>query len=105
MECKGVCVGLGVVVVLFGWVRRRREAAAVVRGLEHERRRLVVAADWAITRARRGVPAGERVRVPVAAVVVEAHDQFGMSVTRATAAAVLRERVQLRAALDVDTDA
>lgn len=98
------CVRLGVV-ELFGWMRRRREAAAWLRGVEHDRRRLVVAADWAITKCRRIVPAGERVFVSIAAVQHEARDQFGMAVPRETAAAVLSERVQLRAALDVDTDA
>jgi hypothetical protein len=77
-----------------------------VQAAEHERRRLVVAADWAVTRARRAAAADEWAVVLVRDVQHEAADQFGMEVTPEAAAAVLVERLELRAGwLDVRTDA
>lgn len=64
---------------------------------EHERRRLVVAADWAITAASRRLRAGEGEPVPVtvADVIARAADD-GLAVTHAAAAGMLRERFELR---------
>lgn len=64
---------------------------------EHERRRLVVAADWAITAASRRLRAGAAGPVPVTvADVVERAADDGLAVTHAAAAEVLRERFELR---------
>jgi hypothetical protein len=63
---------------------------------EHERRRLVVAVDWAITAAGRRLRAdGVPVPVTVGDVLERAADD-GLAVTPAAAAEVLRERFTLR---------
>jgi hypothetical protein len=73
---------------------------------EHERRRLVVAADWAITTARRRWELGsDPIPVTVADVVERAADD-GLVVTREAAAAALRERFELRTGgMGLTTDA
>ena len=69
---------------------------------EHTRRRLVSAADWTITAARRRyVPGGDPVPVTAADVVARALDD-GLAVDAETAAAMLRERLQLRGAFGLD---
>jgi hypothetical protein len=65
---------------------------------EHTRRRLVSAADWTIAAPRRRyVPGGDPVPVAAADVVARALDD-GLAVDVETAAAMLRERLQLRGA-------
>lgn len=80
--------------------------AAPAKAAEHERLRLVSAADWAITAAsRRRVPGGEPVAVNIADVVERAAED-GLTVGRAAAAEVLRARFELRAGgLGLTTDA
>jgi hypothetical protein len=85
------------------WRRRKPRGGSVE---DHDRKRLVVAADWAITSARRVAAPDELAVVTVAAVVERARDDFGLIVKRDQAAAVLRERLELRGGgLDVATDA
>jgi hypothetical protein len=94
---------------VFGWWRERRrarrEAEVWLVAAEHERRRLVVAADTALTRARRAAGPGERVRVRVADVQREAVEQFALTVPDAAAALTLRHHLELCGAFGVDTDA
>lgn len=89
-----------------GWRARRRARQAAAAGAEHDRRRLVVAADWAITAASRRLRAGGGpVGVTVADVVARAADD-GLTVTRTAAASVLAERFALRGgAFGLTTDA
>lgn len=87
------------------WLARRRANAAVLRGAEHDRRRLVSAADWTITTARRAARPDELARVMVADVQRRAADDFGLDVAHDLAAAVLRDRLRLRLSYDIDTDA
>jgi hypothetical protein len=69
---------------------------------EHTRRRLVSAADWTITAARRRyVPGGDPVPVTAADVVARALDD-GLAVDAETAAAMLAERLRLRGAFGLD---
>jgi hypothetical protein len=74
---------------------------------DHERRRLVVAADWAITAASRRLRGGAAEPVPVTvADVIERAADDGLAVTHAAAAGVLRERFELRGGgLGLTTDA
>jgi histone H3/H4 len=72
---------------------------------EHERRRLAVAADIVLTRARRSAGPGERVRVTVTDVQREAVEQFALTVPDAAAALALRHHLKLTGAFGVDTDA
>ncbi|WP_438295898.1 hypothetical protein [Streptomyces sp. HUAS TT7] len=88
--------------VIGRWRAERRAKAARPWVSEHHRRRLVVAAHWTITTAQRAVRPDEPVRVMVADVQRRAVDDFGMTVSRDDAAAVLRERLR---SLDVETDA
>lgn len=73
----------------------------------HERARLMVAVDWAITSASRRLRAGEREPVPVTvADVIEWAADDGLAVTHAAAAEVLRARFELRGGgLGLTTDA
>jgi len=75
-------------------------------GAEHERLRLISAADWAITAASRRRRAGtEDVAVTVADVVERAAED-GLTVGRAAAAEVLRARFELRGGgIGLTTDA
>ncbi|MFJ4851674.1 hypothetical protein [Streptomyces sp. NPDC088733] len=68
---------------------------------------MVVAADWAITAARRAASYGERGRVTVEDVQARMYDDFRVAaVPRDVAGDVLRERFELRAGyFDLDTDA
>ena len=69
---------------------------------EHTRRRLVSAADWTITAARRCyVPGGDPVPVTAADVVTRALDD-GLAVDAETAGAMLAERLQLRGRFGLD---
>lgn len=74
---------------------------------DHERARLTVAVDWAITSASRRLRAGKREPVPVTvADVVERAADDGLAVTHAAAAEALRVRFELRGgALGLSTDA
>lgn len=64
---------------------------------DHERARLTVAVDWAITAASRRLRAGAAEPVPVTvADVVERAADDGLAVTHAAAAEVLRARFVLR---------
>lgn len=74
---------------------------------DHERVRLTVAVDWAITAASRRLRAGAAEPVPVTvADVVERAADDGLAVTHAAAADALRARFLLRGgALGLSTDA
>lgn len=87
-------------------MRARRSTTAA--GAEHDRRRVVAAADWAINAAwrRREPRQFDGVWVTVEDVRTQALEQFGLEVPTGTAAAVLRERFALRGAgLGMATDA
>lgn len=79
---------------------RRRARRAEQAGAEHDRRRVVSAADMAIAAAWRRRPPGqfEGVWVTVEDVRTTALEQFGLEVPTSSAAAVLRERFRLRGA-------
>ena len=69
---------------------------------EHARRRLVSAADWTITAARRRyVPGGALVPIGAEDVVARALDD-GLAVDGETAAAMLRERLLVRGSFCLD---
>jgi hypothetical protein len=86
---------------------RRTRTSQAKAGAEHDRRRLVAAADWAITSAwRRRAPGEAEVWVTVQDVRTQALEQFGLEVPASSAAAMLRERFTLRGAgLGMVTDA
>lgn len=90
--------------VMCAWGRRRREERLRLRAAEHDRLRLVCAVDWAITVARRTAAPGDLVVVTVEAVQARAFDDFALTVTRAQAAAALREKLRLRAGFDIAID-
>lgn len=75
------------------WGRRRRSAAR--RGAEHEGRRVVTAADWAITMAAREAGDGP-LRVTPDDVRRWAAENFLMDVSEALAADVLATRLRVR---------
>jgi hypothetical protein len=87
-------------------MHRIRARRAAVRAAAHDRKRLVNAADWAITTARQRWDLGTTPeRVTVEDVRARAIEDFGLEVTPAAAAAVLRERLELRGAFGLQTDA
>lgn len=88
-------------VVLGRWRARRAGAQQV----DHDRLRLVSAADWAITVARRVARPDHLARVMVEDVQLRADDDFGMVVSREDAAAALRDGLRLRVSYDIETDA
>lgn len=76
--------------------RRGRQArAAARRGAEHDGRRVVVAADWAIAMAVRRAGEGP-VRVTPADVRRWAAEHFALDVPEGLAADVLTARLELR---------
>lgn len=79
---------------MIGW-RGRREREGARRGAEHEGRRVVVAADWAITLAVRRADGGP-IRVTPADVQRWASEHFLMDVPAALAADVLMARLRVR---------
>lgn len=85
--------------------RRARRAAQAAE--QRERAALVSACDWAITSARAWFnPAtGDAEWVTVANVVERARTDEGLAVTHEAAAAVLRERLELRGRWGLRTDA
>ncbi|MFJ1840027.1 hypothetical protein ACIOJ9_40010 [Streptomyces sp. NPDC088175] len=79
---------------MIGW-RGWRDRRAARRGAEHEGRRVVVAADWAITLAVRRA-AGGPVRVTPEDVRAWAAEHFLLDVPEDLAADVLEARMRLR---------
>ncbi|MER5371450.1 hypothetical protein [Streptomyces sp. NPDC002722] len=79
---------------MIGW-RGQRDRRAARRGAEHEGRRVVVAADWAITLAVRRA-AGGPLRVTPADVQEWAAEHFLLDVPADLAADVLTARLRLR---------
>ncbi|MGW3304838.1 hypothetical protein [Streptomyces rubiginosohelvolus] len=75
--------------------RGRREREADRRDAEHQGRRVVVAADWAITLAVRRADGGP-VRVTPADVQRWAADHFLLDVPAGLAAEVLTDRLRVR---------
>lgn len=90
-----------------GWFRRRAERREAAAAQLREREALVSAADWSITSARAWYDArtGEAQWVTVADVVARAREDEGVEVTSDAAAAVLRERLELRGRFFLRTDA
>ncbi|MEJ8662285.1 hypothetical protein [Streptomyces sp. MS1.AVA.4] len=101
-----------------GFLRRRREHLASVRGTAHLDAQLRESADMAITAARRALSRRvpelslearvcDRERVDVQDVLDTAHEHFGLTdLPRERVAAVLRARYELRTGpMDLDTDA
>lgn len=79
---------------MIGW-RGRRERAEARRGAEHEGRRVVLAADWAITLAVRRAGGGP-VRVTPEDVREWAAEHFLLDVPADLAADVLTARLRVR---------
>ncbi|MFD4239845.1 hypothetical protein [Streptomyces sp. NPDC058542] len=79
---------------MIGW-RGRRERAAVRRDAEHQGRRVVAAADWAITLAVRRAGGGP-VRVTPEDVQRWAAENFLLDVPAGLAADVLTARLRVR---------
>ncbi|MFF3959809.1 hypothetical protein ACFYY1_42635 [Streptomyces sp. NPDC001890] len=79
---------------MISW-RGLRDRRAARRGAEHEGRRVVVAADWAITLAVRRA-AGGPVRVTPEDVRAWAAEHFLLDVPEPLAADVLAARLELR---------
>lgn len=90
----------------FGFRRARAERRAAEEAARREHAALVSSADWAITTARGWWPGyGEPEWVTVAGVVERAREDEGLEVTHEAAAAVLRERLELRGRWGLRTDA
>lgn len=91
-----------------GWFRRRAERRELAAAQLRERAALVSASDWAITTARAWWNPGEPNTLDwatVADVVARAREDEGVEVTSEAAAAVLRERLELRGRWGLRTDA
>lgn len=89
------------------WTRRAEQRAAVAAQLR-EREVLISAADWSITVAREWwnpAKPEELQWATVADVVERAREDEGLEVTHEAAAAVLRERLELRGRWALRTDA
>lgn len=79
---------------MIGW-RGRRERAAARRGAEHEGRRVVLAADWAITLAVRRAGSGP-IRVTPDDVRRWGAENFLLDIPEDLAADVLAARLRVR---------
>ena len=91
------------------WTARSAEKRAEQAAQLREREALVSASDWAITTARAWWDVARPMEtlewVTVAAVVERAREDEGLEVTPEAAAAVLRERLELRGRWGLRTDA